>query len=733
MNVTTPARVTGLSQASVVAGLLAAAAAVSIISRVPGSELLGFWQTLSVAGLCAAGLWYVLAPVARQLVVWQTNLGRRGRWLSIVLALLSGAIWLYALPVGPAPAGVADVTVSVLDGRNEHAQGREVWLRLERDGVDVPSADLKQTGDWLDKAPFLVAANPPDQASVHWHGSYTDSLRLVFISHAWSGRARVAWNGNHRDLDLYSAEGSSATVDLAGMVTTNSYLAFPERNGRQWFTAACDALLLGALTLFVFAWFAMRQCIEAEAMPHGARASLQRQTMMLAMPTVLTSLFALFIFYPGLMTSDSLDQWRQAGHFAFNDAHPLLYGLFIAAMRLVWDSPASAALVQMLLFSASCGWLLASLQRLTGTSNRVVWASAWLVALYPLLPITAVTLWKDVPYAAAVIALTAFLMTSLSHRNTQQISASGTVGLCLIMFCAMALRHNGPPVALAAALALFFLVRTSRLRVMLALIGAIVLMVLLKGPVSNAVGIDRKPVSYILYSHHIAAHLAANHPPKDAQDRALLQQLNHKQPDWAYNCATVNPVIFNPEFDAPRAMEHNDELLRIWLALATERPDIEYAHGLCSSGLIWRVIDSDIDPLYLASLGLWAPHGEVTWITGEAGDPLPKSKSPQLAEFIGQMVLMPSMQAVFRPALFMYALIFACGVAMFRRNDRSMALLLFLPAVHTAFLSISIVAQDARYQLPLYAITLAAVPLLLGARRVTTKHPISTDPHPGSA
>ena len=75
------------------------------------------------------------------------------------------------------------------------------------------------------------------------------------------------------------------------------------------------------------------------------------------------------------------------------------------------------------------------------------------------------------------------------------------------------------------------------------------------------------------------------------------------------------------------------------------------------------------------------------------------------------MVLMPGMQAVFRPALFMYALIFACGVAMYRLNDRSMALLLFLPAVHTAFLSISIVAQDARYQLPLYAITLAAVPL----------------------
>ena len=128
-------------------------------------------------------------------------------------------------------------------------------------------------------------------------------------------------------------------------------------------------------------------------------------------------------------------------------------------------------------------------------------------------------------------------------------------------------------------------------------------MALLKGPVSSVVGIDRKPVSYILYSHHIAAHLAAHHLPEDPQERALLRQLNHKQPDWAYNCATVNPVIFNPDFDAHQAMQHNDDLLRIWLALATKRPDIEYAHGLCSSGLIWRVIDSDIDPCILQALG----------------------------------------------------------------------------------------------------------------------------------
>lgn len=707
------------TRAAVIAALLSAGLAVSIISRIPGAERLGIWQTLSVVIPCGIGLWFVLVAVARRLLEWLATLGRHARWWSVALALACGAIWLYALPVGPAPASMVDVTVSVLDGKNAQAQGREVWLRLERDGVDVPLQELRRTGDWLDKSPFLLAANPQGRAAVQWQGSYTENLRLVFTSHAWSGRARVAWNGKRRDLDLYSAHGATASIDLGGVVT-NRYLAFPERTGRQWLTAACDALALGALTLFAFVLFATRRASEDDLVPCGEPTNLLRQTVQFSIPMAVTSTFALLIFFPGLMTSDSLDQWHQAGIFSFNDAHPVLYGLFIGALRLAWNSPASVAFVQLLLFAASCGWLVSSVQRVTGAPTRLAWAASCLVALYPLLPLTAVTLWKDVPYAAAVIALTAFLMGTLPRRAAR-ISVPATLGLCLTMFCAMSLRHNGPPVALAAALALFLIARRSRIRIMLALVGACVLMVLLKGPFSNAIGVEKAQVSYIVYSHHLAAHLAAGHLPHLPQDTALLRRLNGSQADWAYSCATVNPVIFNTDFDTQQAAAHIKDLQRIWLELAARRPDIEYAHGLCSSALIWRVLDSERDPLYLSGVGLWAPKGKVVWITGESGNVVPDSRSPELAEFVGHMVLQPGMQAAFRPAFFMYALIFACGVGMFRRNDKTLALLLVLPAVHTAFLAISIVAQDARYQLPLYAIALIAVPMLLGARRLPTR------------
>lgn len=696
------------------AGLLAVCSAFSILSRVPGAEFLDAPHSLVPVVFCATALWFIMLPLSRRLLGWACALSTRIRVIAIACALVTGTILLFALPISPAPNSVATVSVSVLDGKSESSQGREVWLRLERDGKDVPFSDLRQSGKWVDKAPFLVAVDPSVPTSIAWRGSYADSLRLIFVSHAWSGRARVTWNGMQRNLDLYRPEGGSLTLDLGGLEITQSRLSIPDRSLRQWATAIADIILMGALGLWLFGWLAARPDPSMEV---ATSDPAWREALLYSLPLFASGVACLIIFYPGMMTSDSLDQWRQSGSLSFNDAHPLLYGLMMVAARWLWDSPAAVATVQLVLLSTSSGWLVASVRRATGAPTLLAWFSACLLAVFPLLPMTAVTLWKDVPYSAAVIALTAFVVARLPRRATDEMSVGAAIALALLMFCAMALRHNGPPVAFAAALVLFFIARRARLRVALAVMAAIMMMVLLKGPISDAVGIERKPVSYVLYSHHIAAHLATKHLPSSAADQALLREINATDADWAYNCATVNPTVFNPHFDARLAMAHNSDLLRILLELARNRPDIEFQHGMCSSGLIWRIKDYDHDPLYLSSVGLWAPHGKVNWISGERGDPVQDSMSPALAEFVGKLALLPGMEAVFRPAIYMYMLIFACGVAFARLSDRRIWLLLVLPAVHTAFLAISIVAQDARYQLPLYGISLIAVPLLVAARR----------------
>ena len=709
------------SSTMLLAILLATTASWSLVARIPGAELLAPWQAVLVATFCAAGLWFPMQLPARALGVWLAGLGKRARVLALLLAMAIGGIWLYAVPIGNAPQGHAEVTVEVLHGKSPEAQGREVWLRLERDGTDVPPHELIQNGKWQEKAPFLLAIDPADPTAVHWEGHYTNNLRLVFVSHPWSGRVRVTWNGQQRDIDLYRAIASDSgyALELAGAFPSNYRLAFPDRDARQWVVALCDTAGLGLLSLALFAWLVTRRSDVPSVA--GPISNIARESLWLALPLMATSMVMLLVFYPGLMTSDSLDQWRQAGTMGFSDAHPLLYSLLMVLLRAVWDSPAAVALCQSIAFSLACGWLLAQLRHYLQAPARAAWLAAWLLALFPLLPMTAVTLWKDVPYAAAVIALTGWVVAALAAGPSAMIRWRGVIALSLLLFCVMAMRHNGPPVAIAVVLMLVLLSRSSRWRVAAAGGLALVLMLLLKGPLTSALDVERKSVSYILYSHHIAAHLAEGHLPDAAKDRELLHRINPLQNDWAYNCATVNPVVFNPDFDRRHAQANKDELLRILLELAQKRPDIEYRHGLCASGLIWRIKDNSNDPLYLASVGLWAPEGRVVWIERKPGNPVQDSKAPELAEFIGKLVLLPGMEFIFRPAFYMYALIFACGVGALRRQEPRLWLFILVPAVHTAFLALSIVAQDARYQLPLYATALSAIPLLLAASRKTDR------------
>ncbi|MGH8464035.1 MAG: hypothetical protein ACRER5_07805, partial [Pseudomonas sp.] len=314
--------------AATLAALLAVCSAFSIVSRVPGAESLDVPQALVPVLFCAAVLWFILLPASRRLLKWACALSTRIRVIAITCALVTGTILLFALPISPAPISVADVSVSVLDGKSASSQGREVWLRLERDGKDVPFSELRQTGEWVDKAPFLVAVAPSEPTSMAWRGSYEDSLRLIFVAHGWSGRARVTWNGIQRDLDLYRPEGGSMTLDLGGLEVTQNRLAIPVRSARQWATATADIILMGALGLWLFGWLAARPYPSTEVADPGPA---WREALLFSIPLLASSVACLIIFYPGMMTSDSLDQWRQAGSLTFNDAHPLLSGLMMVA------------------------------------------------------------------------------------------------------------------------------------------------------------------------------------------------------------------------------------------------------------------------------------------------------------------------------------------------------------------------------------------------------------------
>lgn len=108
-------------------------------------------------------------------------------------------------------------------------------------------------------------------------------------------------------------------------------------------------------------------------------------------------------FYPGPMTGDSLDQWRQVVTGYYIDAHPFTSTLFLGIFRWLHDTPAWTGLIQVL---AMAGLLATSLSYLRhkGVPKKGIAIATGFFVLWPAYSIYTVTIWKDIIFSLAIVA-----------------------------------------------------------------------------------------------------------------------------------------------------------------------------------------------------------------------------------------------------------------------------------------------------------------------------------------
>ena len=664
------------------------------------------WATLLVVGSFVL----VLLPVAyiRKALTDYPPVEKR---FAAAFGVLFAAVLAWALPLPVAPGTAGELRIEATGERHPDASSSEVWARVEVDGEALNEDDYLVTEGWARRDGFLVANPSGRPVALLWRGQYGSHVRAIFVAHPWSGQVVVHWNGRKHVRDLYSSEGGSVEVDLAGGPDRTSFLDEPDRNPVQRWVQILDIVVLAGASAMLMLLLVHRR----SALPAAGDSAISKEVLTYATPLLLTGGFAFVAFYPGLMTVDSMDQWQQGSTGAYSDAHPLLYALLVRGLRYVIDSPALVAALQLLALALLCGWLIALTRRAVQAPRPMAFVGACLIALNPMVVVTSITLWKDVPYTISVVALTGFLIGAVLVGRPRLSGTLSVLGLALAAIACVTLRHNGPPVAVAV-LALLFLLLPGRRKAVLFAVGlALLALVAIKGPLSQLVGAKRVNATYVLYSHHVAAHLANGSTPSDPEDRQWLEQLNSGQP-WPYNCAIVNPTVFQDGFNGPVASDQSGRLLRIWADLVRSRPDIELKHLLCAGGLVWRMTDNE-DPLYLYRTALTTGPNGVDWIIDNDQGLQERSQVPTAAQRIGRYLLESDYDLLWRPAGYLYALIFALVVAWRRSGDWKQLLIGVTAIVHSAVLVAASVAQDGRYQLPIYVLATALVPLLLSGQR----------------
>jgi len=198
----------------------------------------------------------------------------------------------------------------------------------------------------------------------------------------------------------------------------------------------------------------------------------------------------LLAFWPCAMSPDSLSQWNDAltGH--FNDWHPAFYAMNFWLIAKVWQSPSTVALAQILILGLTAGWGLSIMQKL-GASKIIILISCLLLALSPVNGLMVTTLWKDVAYSIAVLALTLIVLQIVISDGQWLTNRQALLFMGIIIALVAIYRHNGPSVALGTPIVLLFIYRKFWKQIMLAFLLGIIIYVGIRGPLYAVLDIQR--------------------------------------------------------------------------------------------------------------------------------------------------------------------------------------------------------------------------------------------------
>ncbi len=615
---------------------------------------------------------------------------------------LLGALTPLAIPTVPPPVWLWDgeVTLTPLNARHPAAQGSEVWLLRARNGEQLlPLAAFEHDGSWVGRDAGELVAPSGVTAPVRWRGWVHGALTLELLMHPWSGRVQVRVGERVEELDLYAETARAYTLRL----TPPPSPAVRVTQGVLWLADVVSGGVLLTATLL----FLATRSPEASREARAASPLLLRWSVL---PGVLVWTVALLVFFPGLMSSDSVDQWRQLLRGQYHDAHPAAHTLTMWLITRVWLSPAAVALVQIGMLALAFGIAVRELA-LAGVGRGVQGLLIGVFALSPVNAMMVITLWKDIWYAIAMLFLFGMLLrvwrTDGAWLSAWQAQVGFGVALAALALC----RHNGAPVALLTLPALLLVGRTSRLRQVVAIGSiALALFVAVKGGVYRLVDVQPVPAwfSRQMLLHHLGAYVVEG---RLEDSEAALAAGFRSLEEWRryYSCYNATRLLYASGRNFAFFDVHIADFTALWLRLVVRDPMVLVRHQVCLTSLIWRVTMPEDG--YIAT---W-PH-KLIWEGGRDIGLAPASMVPDVQRAV--MAWLTTLERrelvwlVWRPALPLYLTVFSVAVVCVRHRSWRPAGLAAPTAANSLVWMLLLTVQDARFQYGVYVISLLAIGLL---------------------
>lgn len=416
--------------------------------------------------------------------------------------------------------------------------------------------------------------------------------------------------------------------------------------------------------------------------------------------------------YPGIMTPDSINQFAQVlGKAPYSNHHPwvhtLLFGLFYHTGYALTGNMVAAVscytLFQMCFLAGSISYFISTLRARRIRPSALLLITAF-YALVPYHAVFSVTIWKDIPFAAAVLLFSCSILR-LSYMKSVRLPEILVFSISGVMICLF--RSNG---WYGFLLALPFLLFTYRrqARIFYPVLGAILTVaVIVKYPVMKACHVEQPDFieSVCIPMQQITA-VICNDRELSEEQLALIEHVV----DLTYIKELYNPTFADNIKELVRSgnqaylAAHKAEFFNLWIELGLRYPGdyltayIKQTYGYWYPDYFYLVAEAE---------GVSATDFGVSH-TPLIGGPL-VVKGKEISIKLGDMV--PIYGTLWSMGVACWVMLFSIGTVYIRREYRRLAC--YLPSLALLFtvLIATPVATEFRYVyfmvlgMPFYLIT----------------------------
>ncbi len=279
----------------------------------------------------------------------------------------------------------------------------------------------------------------------------------------------------------------------------------------------------------------------------------------------------LLSFAPGAVLGDSFSSIEQNFTGIYSNHHPLLYtllvGFFVKIGVFLGNINIGIFLYscfQYYLLAMTLGYVITFLAK-----NKVKKIPLGLVvaffALCPIFPSYAIIMWKDPIFSMALLFL-GLLLFNFAKNNFQGLKWYH-YGLLTICTLAVAFfRNNGIYILILLIPIFYLLFRKPALKTSLTMLGALVVALVIQGPIYSVLNIHKPSVeAFGVPLQQIAYVISTNEDSFTSEEKEFLGEIMPLE-SWkrAYTPLIVDSIKWNEDFSTEFFESHLKEFLKIW-------------------------------------------------------------------------------------------------------------------------------------------------------------------------